>query len=295
MLSGRLSKGISDPAVAAELKRENYYVEELVARSLGDSIEGVEWLRKASAHGSALAPYLLTQSRAARLPEAESLAQLRLAAERHHVEAIFLLGSVRLQATSLGGAFAAEADTESGLQLLRLAATLGQPEAAQALATAMAQGATADINVAQVCALFRMAAEQGEPHGLAGYGYCLLAGRGCVADAALGEKLLLKGIDKGAQWGNQALASVCYNGLGISPNLRRAINALGEDAAMGSVHAYAIMAAITALGNEGTAPDPTRAGIYLNMAKAEGDAQAQAIYDAILANKGWLFFPLLWQ
>ncbi len=253
------------------------------------------WLRKATAHGRAVAPYLLTQSRAAALPDAESLEMLKLAAERHHEEAVFLLGSVRLQAKALGGAFAQEADARSGLDLMRLAATLGHPEAAQALATALAQGAEGTANAAQVCALYRMAAEQGEPHGMAGYGYCLLSGLGCTADAALGESLLLKGIEKGAQWGNQALASACYNGFGVKQDLRRAVNALGEDAAMGSLHAYAIMAAITALGNESTEPDATRARIYLDMAKAGGDTSAQAIYEAILATRGWRFFPLLWQ
>ncbi len=295
LCTGRLAKNdAAEPAVAAELKRKNYHLALLMTRNELETAEFVSWMRLASEYGSPAAPYLLTQSRAAALPEAESLKMLRLAVERHHPAALALYGSLKLQADKLGGALAAEADVEGGLQLLAIAAALGDPDAAQSLATALAQGIMLPVNAARVCSLFRMAAEQGNPHGLAGYGYCLLTGRGCTADAATGGALLRQGIDKGALWGNQALASVLYNGDGVKPDLRSAVNALGEDAAMGSVHAYAIMAGITALGNAATAPDSTRARIYLNMAKDE-DLEAQAVYDAILAAKGWRFFPLLWE
>ncbi len=297
MLSGRLQKGgAKEPAVAAELARNNFYLEEVMGQAAGDTDEGVMWLRRACEHGSALAPYLLTQSRAAALPEQEAMLMLSMAAQRHHVDAMAFLGKLKLRAHELksNGAPAVQEDVQGGLQLLRMAATLGQPDAASTLATAMAQGLVGEVDASRICALYRMAAEQGEPQGLAGYGYCLMAGRGCTADPARGEQLLLRGVELGALWGNQALASVYFNGLGVKPDMRRAVNALGEDAAMGSVHAYAIMAGITALGNEGAAPDPTRARIYLGMAKEDGDTEAQAVYDAILSSKGWKFFPALW-
>ncbi len=296
LFSGRLAKGgAREPAVAAELDRNNFYLEEMLAQAAGDTPEGVSWLRRAMAHGSALAPYMLTQSQAAALPEADALEYLKLAVERHHVDAMDFLGNLSLRARELNATAgtALKEDAEGGLNLLRHAAALGQAEAAQSLATAMAQGMVGPVSAPQVCALYRMAAEQGDPQGLAGYGYCLMAGRGCTADPARGEELLRRGIEKGAQWGNQALASACFNGLGVKPDLRRAVNALGEDAAMGSLHAYAIMAAITALGNEGTAPDAFRARIYLEMAKDE-DPEAQAVYDAIIAAKDWRFLPELW-
>ncbi len=297
LFSGRLQKGIDEPAVAAELGRKNYYLEEMIAQAAGDTAEGVKWLRRASEHGSALAPYLLTQSDAAALSEQEAMKCLNLAAERHHVDAISFLGNLKLRAGELSAStgIALEEDVEGGLQLLRLAATLGHAEAAQAYATAMAQGMAGKVSAPLVCALYRVAAEQKDPQGLAGYGYCLMAGVGCTADAVKGEALLREAAEKGALWAHQALASVYFNGFGVKPDLRRAVNALGEDAAMGSVHAYAIMAAITALGNEGTAPDPFRARIYLDMAKDEGDAEAQAVYEAILAARGWRFLPALWR
>ncbi len=297
LFSGRLQKsGIKDPAVAAELSRNNYYLEELIARGCGDTAEGVKWLRLACEHGSALAPYLLTQSSAAALAEKESMEMLQLAADRHQPDAMDFLGNLKLRARELSArsGIALEEDVAGGVELLRLAATLGQPEAAQSLATAMAQGVLGTPSVQQVCSLYRMAAEQGDALGMAGYGYCLMAGRGCAADAETGLALLQRAIEAGAQWGNQALASVYFNGDGVKPDLRRAVNALGEDAALGSVHAYAIMAALTALGNEGAAPDSFRARVYLEMARDE-DPEAQAVYDAIIAQKGWRFLSALWQ
>ncbi len=293
--SGRLQKGEKDPAVAAELGRNNFHLEEMVGLAAGDTEEGVRWLRRAAEHGSAVAPYLLTQSRTAALPEKEAMEMLQLAAERHNADAMSFLGNLKLRARELSAStgLALEEDREDGLRLLNLAAALGQPEAAQSLASAMAQGMFGALEAARVCSLFRMAAEQGDPQGMAGYGYCLMAGRGCAVDAVRGEKLLSRSLEMGGLWGHQALASVYYNGLGVKPDLRRAVNALGEDAAQGSVHAYAIMAAITALGNEGSAPDAFRARIYLDMAEEE-DPEAQAVYDAIIAAKGWRFLPALW-
>ncbi len=296
LLSGRLQKGgAKDPAVAAELGRNNYYLEEMLAQAAGDTAEGVKWARLAGEHGSAVAPFLLAQSQSAKVSEQEALKLITLSAERHHPDAMDFLGNLKLRARELTAStgIQLEEDREGGLQLLRLAAALGHPSAAQVLATAMLQGMAGEVSAQQVCALLRMAAEQGDPQGMAGYGYCLMAGRGCAADAAKGEALLERAASAEALWANQALASVWYNGLGVKPDLRRAVSALGEDAAMGSAHAYAIMAAITALGNESTPGDAFRARVYLDMAREE-DPEAQAVYDAIIADKGWRFLPALW-
>ncbi len=299
IVSGRLQKGgIKAPEVAAELGRNNYHLEEIIAHGMGNTAEGISWLQKAREHGSASAPYLLSQAHSSRQDNDEALRCLEEAAQRHHLDAMAFLGHLKLNAEALSeeSGVALQKDLAGGMQLLKMAAALGQPEAAQELATTCAQMVDGDgaLPVQQICELYRMAAEFGEPHGMAGYGYCLLTGLGCTQDATRGEELLLKGIEKGAQWGHQALASACFNGHGVKPDMRRAISSLGEDAAVGSVHAYAIMAAIVALGNEGTAPDPLRARIYLGMAEAE-DPEARLIYDSIIANKGWRFLPMLWK
>ncbi len=298
VLSGRLQKeGTKGAAAAAELERRNFYLEELLAQAAGDTAEGVAWLRRAAEHGSAVAPYMLTQSREASLAEQEAMPLLELAASRHHPEAMGFLGNIRLHADELraGAGLSLKEDTAGGLHLLQMAAALGDADSAQSLAAVMLLGKAGAASAAQVCALYRMAAEQGDPQGLAGYGYCLMAGRGCTADAVRGEEMLRLAQERGAQWGYQALASAYFNGLGVKPDMRRAVNLLGEDAAMGAPHAYAIMAAITALGNDSAAPDPTRARIYLDMAVAEGVAGAQEIYDAILSDGKWRFLPQLWE
>ncbi len=42
-------------------------------------------------------------------------------------------------------------------------------------------------------------------------------------------------------------------------------------------------------------PDAFRARVYLDMAKAECGGKAQALYDKILAGKGWRALPMLWS
>ncbi len=295
--SGRLQKeDFTLPEVASELKKGNFYVEEFIASAYGDTEKGVEWWRKARDHGSAMAPYVLTQLQAADLSSEEALASLKLAAERHYPTALGHLGALHLRACLVPQAgIPVEADKEGGLRLLKLAAALGDAEFSQSLATSFAQGEVKAPSVAMIARLYAQAAAMGDPNAMAGYGYCLMAGAGCPQDAAAGETLIKKALDKGAVWANQALASAYFNGLGVKPDMRRAVNALGEDFAMGSIHAYAIMAALTALGNEGAAPDPSRARIYLSMAVESGDEQAQSIYDSIMSAKGWRFLPGLFE
>ncbi len=295
MVSGRLAKAdFTLPEIASELGKKNHYLEELIAQMYGDTPDGVAWLRRASEHGSATAAFLLTQSSAAALEKAEALALFRLAAERHLPDAMAFLGAVELNSETLGLNVDIKADAAGGLRRLMLAAALGSPTAAHTLATAYGQQQAGPVSPELIYRLYRMAADQGEPLGMAGCGYCMLTGRGCPQDAVRGEALLRQAADKGAQWANQALASAYFNGFGVKPDMRAATNALADDAVMGSQHAYSIMAALIALGNGAAKPDPHRAQIYLELAKEEGDPNAQEVYDAIIRDKGWKFMPGLW-
>ncbi len=296
LVSGRLQKGgLKDAAVASELKKNNVALFEYLAQSMGDTPQGVEWLKKASEHGSALAPYLLSQWRSSNTDIEKGKAYLELAVERHYPEAMAFLASLKLNARALAahGKVPFEEDIAGGRALMELSAALGYPEAAQRLATSMAQGIFGTPDAALVCRLFRMAAAQGDPNGMAGYGYCLLTGRGCEQDATKGLELLLKGTEKGAQWGHQALASAYFNGFGVTADLPAAVGELWEDASMGSVYADAIIAALYALGNATSDPDPVRARTCLDMA-VRSHPEAQQIYDEIVAAKGWVFFSNLW-
>ena len=61
----------------------------------------------------------------------------------------------------------------------------------------------------------------------------------------------------------------------------------------GSRHAYAIMAAITALGNASAKGDERSARMYLQMAVSNGDFQAQEFYDMIVKEGKWRFLEEL--
>ncbi len=296
MVSGRLADGdLTRPEIASELAKGNYYLEELLAQMQGDTAKGVEWLRKASAHGSPAAPFVLAGSQAAGLGQEEALEQLTLAADRHFPTAMAYLGAIALRA----GLFRTEGlelaqDAEAGLRRLLYAAALGNGVAAHTLATAYGQKEAGPVPPDLIYRLYRLAADQGEPFGMAGCGYCLLTGRGCRQDAKEGEALLRRAADKGANWAHQALASAYFNGFGVKADMFAATNALTEDAQAGSLHAYSTMAALVALGNEAARPDPARAAVYLDLAREKGEPQAQEVYDTIIKAGGWRFMPGLW-
>ncbi len=297
LMSGRLAKGDwSAPEIASELKKENFYLEELIAQCYQDTPEGVAWMRRASNHGSATAPFLLTQSHSAGLGQEEAMSFLELAAERHQPEAMAMLGMLELHAEQAQASTGVQVkkDAEQGLRRLLISCALGSPTAAHTLALAYAMQQAGPVPVDFICRLFKQAAEHGEAEGMAGYGYCLLCGRGCPQDAARGEQMLLRASEKGVLWAKQALASAYFNGFGVKPDMQAALDALTEDAAVGSLHAYTIMAAIVALGNEGCPPNARRAAVYLDMARRKGEPEAEALYDSIIKAGGWKFMPGLW-
>lgn len=121
----------------------------------------------------------------------------------------------------------------------------------------------------------------------------MVLGAGCRQDAEAGVALMEQARDKGAQWVNQALASMYFNGDGVKADMRKAMDALSEDYLNGSRHAYAMMAALTAIGNESARPNPSTARVYLNMAIQNGDMEAQAYYDAFVKEGKWRFLEEL--
>jgi TPR repeat protein len=98
---------------------------------------------------------------------------------------------------------------------------------------------------------------------------------------------------KGAKWVNQAFASMYFNGDGVKADMRKAIDALSEDYLNGSRHAYAMMAALTAIGNASAKPDPSSARVYLDMAIQSGDRDARMYYDMFLKEGKWRFMEEL--
>lgn len=296
MQTGRLSAGnVTLPEVASELKKNNYHLEEALASIQTVEAKAIEWMHKAEAHGSASAPFLLSQTLVKGEDEQHRLAHMKLAAERGNLVAMHYYGALLCRANThpLAIQLGIKHDFALGSRYMQLAAMQGMPEASAELALMYAQGQLDSVPVELVYRLFEHAHRCGIAEGTAGVGYCKVLGAGCPVDAEGGISLLLQARDKGALWVNHALASVYFNGTaGVQKNLRKAIDFLTEDAAVSSASAYAIMAAITALGNETTPPDLSTAEYYLDMAKA-ATPNAQQIYDAIVLTKSWICMPEL--
>ena len=293
MQTGRLASGNYElPEIASELKKKNYYLEEIIASMQTSEQAAYEWMRRAKEHGSNTAPCILSQ-----IPErtaAEALPDLKLAAERHNVMALYMYGLVCYQGSALESEFTD--NPVEAKRLLQLAAMLGSPEACCTLAEFYAIGNFDGVSPERIYKLFEYAARYGLPNGVAGVGFCKVLGAGCKADVELGLKLMMSARDKGAQWVNRALASLYFNGCaGIKPDLRKALDFLSEDAVQGGVFSYSIAAGIAAVGTSENSPDTSMAEYYLNSALSipEIAAESRRMYDIIVTTKEWYFMPVL--
>ena len=290
MLTGRMSSGgLTQPEIASELKKKNYYLEEMVAAMQPDSQSGMVWMVRASEHGSAFAPFALCQVVS---PE-EADGYMKLAVERHLPAALGHVGTRMVLTETVKVDGMDEKAHKEGLRMLSLSAMMCTPSSLQMLAYFYANGQGGAVSKERIYELFRLAHAAGEPDGTAGMGYCMVLGAGCRQDAEAGVALMEQARDKGAQWVNQALASMYFNGDGVKADMRKAMDALSEDYLNGSRHAYAMMAALTAIGNESARPNPSTARVYLNMAIQNGDMEAQAYYDAFVKEGKWRFLEEL--
>ncbi len=258
VMSGLLVDKDSDlnaPEIATELKHRNFYVEEIVAEAHWDD---EEWLRIACEHGSAWAAYELALR--GHLRDQESVSYLRMAAERHMQEAMTTFGCLLcLGSLSEGSELHAptalpekalpnstpktdnsqkrgeETGSETppvitpsvesiaeGLQLLRKAASMGDERAAAFMALAYAGGAAGEIAPERIAALFRFAHEQELPYGTAGWGYCLVAGKGCEQDVQQGLNLLRRMAAQGVAWADLALSHLYKEGIGVDKDAAKA-------------------------------------------------------------------------
>lgn len=295
--SGRLATGnLALPEVASELKKNNHYLEEIVANLQTSELKAFEWMQKAALHGSPTAPYILSQTLMPGDTEQDCLDRLKTAVERHNVMALYMYGLVNLR----GNEFyeGVQNNAVEAKRLLQLAAMLGAPEAAVQLAVFYSTGELSGADATRIYRLFEYAAQCGAPAGMAGVGVCKVLGAGCNADVDGGLKLLHAARDKGDQWVNKALASLYFNGCAdLKPDLRKALDYLSADAAQGGYYSYAIAAGLAAVGNEAAPPDAAMADFYLTEALSNPDIAdvARRMYDVIVESKSWYFMPVLEQ
>jgi len=280
LLSGRLNTGKFDaPEIASELGKNNYHLEEVIASLYGDSPEALEWLEKASAHGSPSAAFMLGQSKL-QSDEAAALALLKLSAERHLPEALATHGVIQMS----------QQQGKEGLQNLQLAFMLGYTPAASTLAAQFIRQAET-YSPERVFELYRLGDALQDARSSVAYAYCLVTGRGCSAAPEKGVEMLRQLADDGSPYANVALADLYFNGCGVESNMMKAVNYLGEADAAGVPNAYVLMAALTQLGNAAAAPDSRRAELYLKMAAERGEQNPRQLFDAMIQQKEWHFLP----
>lgn len=295
LLSGRLEKeGPDSPAVAAELKKKNYHVEEMLAAltSRSDEARSREWLTSAASHGSpsaaaALARYYLNQGK-----DALGYEFLKQAVERDQPESLAIMASLMQPGAELTPALqgVVKQDAAASLRLFCKSALLGYSPALIPLAGEYHKQPE-KYGAARVFDLYRRAADAGDPRGGVAYAYCLIVGRGCTPEVERGVRILNQLVDAGVPFANMALADVYFNGTGVQPDMSKAISALAAAASAGVQQCYTLMAVITHLGNAAKASDPARARIYLRMATERGEKAPQQSFDEMVKAGGWKFIP----
>ena len=309
--SGRIAAGdFTLPEIQSEIKKQNHYLEELlgsVSAMAGKEEEALQWMLKAEAHGSATAPYMLLSVNVPGETQEDYLKHLYLAVERHHLTAMYTYGALLCRADEHPAAkqLGIKKDLQQGRKLLQMAAMLGSAESAADLAMFYVQGLFNDVPAERIYRLFEYAHRCGVAEGGAGVGYCKILGAGCEQDVQKGLEMMLSARDAGALWVNQALASIYFNGSGgIAPDMQKAVDYLTADVVNGGTYSYAVMAAITALGNAQKGPNASTAKVYLDLAKEPNPMhdvetqnqraeKMQMVYDAIVSSGSWCFAPEL--
>lgn len=285
LVSGRLNAADwSVPEVASELEKNNFYLEEIIASLYGADEQARTWYEKAAEHGSGRAAYVLSQTFEDAIPEDKAAAYLKLAAERHLPEALAAVGMLEIN----GDGQLFPVNPTQGKRHLQESLLLGYQPAAVTLASLYLN--EPDRHSAEsILALYKNAAELGDARAMVAYAYCIATGRGCEADAAKGREMLKTLAFNGMPYASMALADVYFNGVGADPDVRAAVNALGEAAAAGVPQCYTLMAALTAMGTSVTKGDERRAESFLRMAEENHEQTPRELYQSLLAEKEWHF------
>ena len=295
LLSGRLEKeGATGAAVASELKKNNFYVEEFLSAltAQADEAKSKEWLTLAASHGSPVAACTLGLYYLQEGKLSLGCDFLKLAVERDHPEALAQMASLMLPDAQVPAELREfiKADTEGAIRLFQRAVLLGYTPALLPLAGEL-HHQPGKYAPERVFELYRMSADAGDPRGGVAFGYCLAVGRGCQPDAARGVKILHQLVDAGVPYANMALADLYFNGTGVEVDMTKALSALTSAASAGVPQCYTLMAVIAHLGNDSRKADPARAKVYLRMAEERGESNARTSFDTLVQQGSWRFIP----
>ena len=295
LLSGRLEKeGATGAAVAAELKKNNFHVEEFLAglNAAADEKQGLEWMQRAASHGSPRAAYRLGMYYMQQGEEERGLELLKQATERNSAEALAYLASLTLPESELSPALQGiiKQDTAAAIRLFQQAVLLGYTPALIPLAGEYRKQPVI-YTPERIFELYRLAADAGDPRGGVAYAHCLVTGKGCQAEVERGLRILNQLTDAGISFANMALADLYFNGTGVEADIRKALSALSAASSAGVPQCYTLMAVIAQLGNASKASDPVRASVYLRMAEERGEIAPRQTFDSMVQAGSWKFMP----
>lgn len=295
LLSGRLEKeGASGAAVAAELKKNNYHVEEFLSglTAKTNETQSLEWMTKAASHGSPRAAYRLGMYYLQQGKEALGHDFLKQAAAQNSPEALAQLAALTLPGVELTPALQSiiKPDTETAIRLFQRSVLLGYTPALIPLAGEYYKQ-PGKYSAERVFELYRLSADAGDPRGGVAYAHCLVTGRGCQADTERGIRILNQLVDAGVPFANMSLADLYFNGTGVQPDMRKALSSLSAAASAGVPQCYTLMAVLAQLGNAAKASDPARASLYLRMAEERGEIASRETFDAMVKAGSWKFIP----
>lgn len=295
LLSGRLEKdALSSAAVNAELKKNNFYVEEFLAALLGsqDEEKSREWLTRAAEHGSPGAACTLAFYYFNLKQDELGYEFLLKAVERNHPEALAQLASWYLPEAVVpdGIKDKIQSDTGKAIRYFQTSALLGYTPALIPLAGEYHKQKE-NYTDSRVFELYRLSADAGDPRGGVAYGYCLACGRGCTANPERGVQILTQLVNAGVPFANMALADLYFNGTGVPADMSKAISSLSAAASAGVPQSYTLMAVIAQLGNSSKPSEPNRARMYLRMARERGEHNSQEAFDTMVQSGSWKFIP----
>ncbi len=295
LFSGRLEKeGAEGAAVVSELKKNNYYVEELLASIVAptDEAKSREWATRAAEHGSPVAAGNLALYYMLQKQYDKGYDFLKMAVERNHPASLAQLAAMYLPDADLPPELREriKPDTDAAIRLFQRAMLLGYAQAIIPLAGELHKQ-PGKYPASRVFELYRLAADAGDPRGGVAYGYSLAVGRGCTPDTGRGMDILTRLVDAGVPFANMALADLYFNGTGVPADMSKALSCLAAASAAGVPQCYTLMAVIAQLGNSAKAPDPSRARIYLRMAEERGERTPREAFDTMVQTGSWRFIP----
>lgn len=280
------------PEVASEISRGNHYVINHFASLAPDVKDQVEWMKDAAAKGNGDA-YLTLSSLASKNHPKESMALLRMAAQQHHPEAFFLLGTA-LADSGAATPFQQQAgitpSAKDSLLFMKTAALLGNMNAVLALGVSYYDGSNnLPQDYKKAWFYYTIPAIAETPIAMNARGIMLMLGQGVEKDTTKGAALL----EQSAKSYPGAIISqawMLYKGIGAPADAKEAANLLQEAAAVGAPVAYVYLAYITAKGGEKLPADVSMAKRYVRLAELDMGENAQRLYDALIVND-WMIHP----